>query len=49
MMIPIWYLVWIIPISAVLGVIFMFYLFVFDDCLWWANREGKDEEQDKDR
>ena len=36
-MISVWHLVWIVPASAVMGVILLFYIVIFDDCMWWAD------------
>lgn len=36
-MISIWHLLWIVPISAVGGVIFMVGIVIFDDFLWLAS------------
>jgi hypothetical protein len=36
-MISVWHLVWIVPLSAVMGVILLFYIVIFDDCMWWAD------------
>ena len=49
-MISVWHLIWIVPLSAVGGVILVFYLVIFDDCLWWANTDDKgDEDHDHKR
>lgn len=47
-MISIWHLVWIVPLSAVAGVMLLFYIVIFDDCLYWMdNSKDKDEEERK--
>ena len=36
-MISPWHLIWIIPLSAVAGVVLVVGIILFDDCLWWAS------------
>ena len=47
-MISIWHLLWIVPFSAVGGVILTIGIVIFDDCLWWADdsRGKKDYEKE---
>jgi hypothetical protein len=47
-MISIWHLLWIIPLSAVAGVVLAVGIIIFDDCLWWANRVS-DRKDGEDR
>lgn len=50
-MIHICHLIWIVPLSAVAGVMLAFYIVIFDDAMWWANdRNGSlywNEEEDE--
>ena len=47
-MISIWHLVWIVPLSAAMGVMLLFYLVIFDDCLYWLDDKAKHyEDYDK--
>lgn len=51
-MISIYHLLWIIPISAVAGVILVVGIIIFDDCLWWASdksEKGEGEYRDNER
>lgn len=47
-MISIWHLVWIVPLSAVMGVILLFYIVIFDDCMWWADDDRGKEDDGRD-
>lgn len=47
-MIHIWHLIWIVPLSAVMGVVLLCYIVIFDDCMYWADDSRKKEDQDRD-
>lgn len=38
-MISVLHLIWIVPVSAVAGVLLAVGIIIFDDCLWWASDE----------
>ena len=45
-MISIWHLIWIIPLSAVAGVVLAVGIVIFDDCLWWASDKSETKGDD---
>ena len=40
-MISVYHLIWIIPLSAVAGIIFAVWIVLVDDCLWWADNKSE--------
>ena len=50
-MISIYHLVWIVPLSAVAGVVLTVGIVILDDCLWWASDKCEtkgDEKRDNE-